>query len=337
MRTASSACAHVRRVGVGVAVHGHRAVAQRARRAHHAAGDLAAVGDQDLREAHCGVQFALALLQEGGRAFDAFGPQRGAREHLGGFLRSARPAAVQTRLGDQRLGGAPPRRGAHLQDLVQHALPAPRRARRRRAPRAPARSPAPPARRCARPSPPGAWPARCPGARREGRDLRRHHAERRLGQAERGALAGDRHVGHAGQAEATAHHRAFEHRHQRQRRARKGDAQLAELRVDLGDRVRVRRRASCARLAMSLRSAPAQKCPPAPRSTSTRTVPSASAAASASRSSSTMRSDIALRTSGRFSVTCSTAPSRARRGRSDRRALSAHLRHLAAACLRACR
>ena len=43
---------HVRRGAVGVAEHRHRAIAEPARGAHHAAGDLAAVGDQDLGKAH---------------------------------------------------------------------------------------------------------------------------------------------------------------------------------------------------------------------------------------------------------------------------------------------
>ena len=69
----------------------------------------------------------------------------------------------------------------------------------------------------------------------EGPDLRRHDAERGFGEAEHRALAGDRDVGHAGEAEAAAHHRAFEHRHHRERRARERDAELAERRVDLDD------------------------------------------------------------------------------------------------------
>ena len=64
--------------------------------------------------------------------------------------------------------------------------------------------------------------------------------------------------------------------------------------------------------AISFRSAPAQKCPPAPRKTTTRTasgVPAlASAAASNWRNSSTICSDMALRASGRFKVICSAAP-----------------------------
>ena len=43
---------HVRCGAVGVAEHRHRAIAEPARGAHHAAGDLAAVGDQDLGKAH---------------------------------------------------------------------------------------------------------------------------------------------------------------------------------------------------------------------------------------------------------------------------------------------
>jgi hypothetical protein len=41
---------HMQRAGVGLAVHGHRAVALGARRADDAAGDLAAVGDEHLAE-----------------------------------------------------------------------------------------------------------------------------------------------------------------------------------------------------------------------------------------------------------------------------------------------
>ena len=54
--------------------------------------------------------------------------------------------------------------------------------------------------------------------------------------------------------------------------------------------------------------AQAQKWPAAPRSTMTRTSPEASACASTAPSSSTICSDIALRTAGRFSVTCRTPP-----------------------------
>ena len=72
----------------------------RVRRAHHAAGDLAAVGDQDLAEqhsiaqlaAHCGSPASrLALLQEGRRAFDAL---RGA---LAPAARTPRPRGAPAR------------------------------------------------------------------------------------------------------------------------------------------------------------------------------------------------------------------------------------------------
>ena len=58
--------------------------------------------------------------------------------------------------------------------------------------------------------------------------------------------------------------------------------------------------------AMSPMSPPAQKWPPAPRSTTTRACGSASASLRAVSSSCTMVMDMALRTSGRFSVRVQT-------------------------------
>ena len=75
------------------------------------------------------------------------------------------------------------------------------------------------------------------------RDLRRHHADRRFGQAEHGARAGDRHVGHAGEAEAAAHHRAFDHRHGGHRQRGELRAHLAEAGVGRGHRMKVARAA----------------------------------------------------------------------------------------------
>jgi len=49
----------VQRARVGLGVHGHRAHRQRPAGADHAAGDLAAVGDEDLREHGGGSLFAL--------------------------------------------------------------------------------------------------------------------------------------------------------------------------------------------------------------------------------------------------------------------------------------
>src|SRR5579884_4159202 len=42
--------AHMQRVGVGIGIDRHRLDAHAARRAHDAAGDLAAIGDEDLAE-----------------------------------------------------------------------------------------------------------------------------------------------------------------------------------------------------------------------------------------------------------------------------------------------
>jgi hypothetical protein len=47
--------AHMRRLGVRIAEHGDRAIAERLRRAHDATGDLAAIGDEDLAEAAHGL------------------------------------------------------------------------------------------------------------------------------------------------------------------------------------------------------------------------------------------------------------------------------------------
>jgi hypothetical protein len=70
-------------------------------------------------------------------------------------------------------------------------------------------------------------------------DLRRQQAEPGLGQAEDHGVVGQRHVAHAGQAEATAHHRALQHRHERQPGLREGHAQLAEGGVDARHRIGV--------------------------------------------------------------------------------------------------
>ena len=43
--------AHMQRIGIGIAEDGDRAIAQRLRRAHDPARDLAAIGDQDFAEA----------------------------------------------------------------------------------------------------------------------------------------------------------------------------------------------------------------------------------------------------------------------------------------------
>ena len=62
MQTASSAKAHVQRLGVGLGVDGHGRDAQLAAGADDAHGDLAPVGDEDLVEHRAeAYQFAAVL------------------------------------------------------------------------------------------------------------------------------------------------------------------------------------------------------------------------------------------------------------------------------------
>src|SRR5438445_10117397 len=66
-------------------------------------------------------------------------------------------------------------------------------------------------------------------------------------------------------------------------------------------------------VAMALRSAPAQKVPPAPHSTATRASPSASNARKASASARAVGRSTALRAAGRSSTTVGTGPGRSTR------------------------
>ena len=195
MRTASSACAHVRRVGVGVAEHGDRAVAERARGAHHAAGDLAAIGDQDLaQKSHrAAPTFGLRFCRNAARALDALGlPERRARERRGRFAATSRRGGVKRAMRDAGAWSARDARRARIAGC-------------RRSPSSSAASSAASAelagnlvhqadrerlRAAIERGPPRDRAGRLGLASSRmaldevGRDLRRHDAERRLGQAE---------------------------------------------------------------------------------------------------------------------------------------------------------
>jgi hypothetical protein len=62
-----------------------------------------------------------------------------------------------------------------------------------------------------------------------------HHAQRSFGQTKAGGFGGDGYIGHAGQAKATAHHRALQHCHHRQRGVGKRGAQVAKFGVHMGN------------------------------------------------------------------------------------------------------
>ena len=207
------------------------------RRAHHAAGDLAAIGDQDLREGHGGDHPGLRFCRKRSHAFDALGPQGCPRERLGGLVyevRRPRPA----RLAHQRLGGGQ-RRGRATEDIADDAPHGLIEARRgvnlmhqsdcERLTRVQTGAGDGQTLRLGIPQP----------LHEERRDLRRQHAERGFGQAEEGALRGDHHVRNAGHPESTTHHSALEHGDDGQPAAGEDAAELAKSCVHLHDRGRV--------------------------------------------------------------------------------------------------
>ena len=119
-----------------------------------------------------------------------------------------------------------------------------------------------------------------------------------------------RDVGHAGEAEAAAHRRAFEHRHHGAAAAKAAHSS-PNCAFSLGDRIRVGRELVRRAAAISWRCRAGAEGPPRRAAPSRARPRAAAAAASASRSASThSHVGSALRTSGRFSVRCSTAPSR---------------------------
>ena len=95
----------------------------------------------------------------------------------------------------------------------------------------------------------------------EGRDLRRHQAERGFAEREFRVRAREHDVGGAGEAEAAAHGRALDHRHQHFGQARERDHEIAEAAVVLRDRIdsRPARRALLAFLEIAHAAAGAEK------------------------------------------------------------------------------
>ena len=206
MRTAWSACATCGARGIGVAVDGDRAVA-RARAVRITRQAISPrLATRILRKLICGVQFALRFCRKAVVPSMPSGPSAARENACGRVLYERRPGCAQSRHAPPALSSRRARR-ARIAGCRRDRWQAPRRAHRRRAPRAPG--------------------AICSAAARvdaaagdrqalglgiaepldeEGRDLRRHHAERGLrAGGRRRCRAAMRDVGDAGEAEAAAH------------------------------------------------------------------------------------------------------------------------------------
>ena len=229
---------NVRRCGVRLAEHSNGAIAERTRRANHAARDLAAIGDENLVEAHRGAHAGERFCRNAVMPSMPSGPRAALREQARGVVdqlggRRVQRARHQRLRGRNRAGCATQglrqsggKRGIERLAVRMHLVHEPDRQRLRRAELA-ARDRQPTRLR------------RAHALHEKGRDLRGHDAQRGLRQPQLRALPGQRHVDDAREAEPAAHHRAFEHGDRREARARERAAQRAEAGVDVSDGVDV--------------------------------------------------------------------------------------------------